>query len=326
MRPIGLVVVLTLSLFVAPVDAGAQQMPRMPRIGVLAAGTADEAPNISFFERLREMGYVEGQNVVFERRFAAGRIEVLPSLAAQLIATKPDVIFAPVTPAALAARNATQSIPIVFAVAADPIGAGLVASLRQPGGNVTGVTSLNAELAAKRLELLKEAAPKVSRVAVLMNPDNVPDQQQLSALSHVAAKLRVAVVPIAMRRAEDYTHGFTNVNAQSVDAIMTIPSPLNLQFRTSIFEFALHRSLPTMDADDRGPRDGALMSYGASWEDNFRQAAQLVDRILKGASPRDLPVEQPTRFQLVINLKTAKALGLTIPQSVLLRADQVIDQ
>ena len=324
MRLIGLVFALTLSLLVAPVAAGAQQMAKIPRIGVLAAGTADEAPNISFFERMREIGYVEGQNVVFERRFAAGRIEVLPSLAAQLIATKPDVIFAPVTPAALAARNATKSIPIVFAVSADPIGAGLVASLRQPGGNVTGVTNLNAELAAKRMELLKEAVPKVSRVAVLMNPDNVPDQQQLSALSHVAGKLRLAVVPIVIRRAEDYTRGFTNVNAQRVDAIMTIPSPLNLQFHASIVEFALRSGLPTMDADDRGPRAGALMSYGASWEHNFRQAAQLVDRILKGASPRDLPVEQPTRFQLVINLKTAKALSLGIPQSLLVRADEII--
>src|SRR5213594_1670595 len=189
MRVIGLAVVLTLSFALVSLDAEGQQPGKVPRVGILAGGSAAEAPNTAFFARMRELGYVEGQTVVFERRFAGGRIEDLPALAAQLVTTRPDVIFAPVTPAALAARKATKSIPIVFAVSADPIGAGLVASLRQPGGNVTGVTGLNAELAPKRMELLKEAVPKVSRVAVLMNPDNVPDQQQLSALSHVAAKL-----------------------------------------------------------------------------------------------------------------------------------------
>ena len=258
-------------------------------------------------------------------RFAAGRIQDLPALAEQLVTTKPDVIFAPVTPAALAARKATPTIPIVFAVSADPVGAGLVASLRQPGGNVTGLMSMNTELAPKRLELLKEVAPRISRVALFLNPDNVPDRQQLNALNRVATELRVVIVPIAIRGPDDFTQAFTNAHTQRADTVMIIPNPLNIQFRTRIVEFAAQSALPTMDAEDRGAREGALMSYGPSWADNFRQAAQLVDRILKGARPRDLPVEQPTKFELVINMKTAKTIRLPIPPVLRLRADQLID-
>jgi len=317
-------VILAVGLTLAPLVGEAQQAGKVPRVGILAAGSAAEAPNTAFFARMRELGYVESQTVVFERRFAGGRIQDLPALAAQLVTTQPDVIFAPVTPAALAARKATQTIPIVFAVSADPIGAGLVASLRQPGGNATGLTSMNTELAAKRLELLKEIAPQTARVAVLVNPDNVPDRQQLDALSRVASELRVVIIPIAVRAADDYPRAFTNASAQRADAIMIIPNPLNIQFRARIIDSATRSGLPTMDAEDRGAREGALMSYGPSWADNFRQAAEIVDRILKGARPRDLPVEQPTKFELVINLKTAKAIGLIIPQSILVRADHVI--
>jgi putative ABC transport system substrate-binding protein len=314
-----------LLLLITPLANEAQPLGKMPRVGVLAAGSASKAPNTAFFDRMRDLGYLEGQTVIFERRFAAGLIQDLPALAEHLVTTKPDVIFAPVTPAALAARKATPTIPIVFAVSADPVGAGLVASLRQPGGNVTGLMSMNTELAAKRMELLKEVAPRISRAAVLLNPDNVPDRQQLNALNRVAIDLRVVIVPIAIRGPDDFTRAFTNARAQGVDAIMIIPNPLNIQFRTRIVEFAAQNALPTMDAEDRGAREGALMSYGPSWADNFRRAAQLVDRILKGARPRDLPDEQPTKFELVINLKTAKALGLTIPPSLLQRADQVIE-
>jgi len=303
----------------------AQQLGKMPRVGVLAAGSASEALNAAFIDGMRDLGYVEGQTVTFERRFAEGRIEDLPALAVQLVKTKPAVIFAPVTPAAVAASKATQTIPIVFAVSADPVGAGLVASLRQPGGNVTGLVSMNTELAAKRMELLKEIAPRTSRVAVFLNPDNVPDRQQLNALNRAATDLRVVIVPIAIRGPDDFTRAFTNARAQGVDAIMIIPNPLNIQFRTRIVEFAAQNALPTMDAEDRGAREGALMSYGPSWADNFRRAAQLVDRILKGARPRDLPVEQPTKFELVINMKTAKTIRLPIPPALRLRADQLID-
>src|SRR6266498_875555 len=178
MRLIGLAVALTLSFALVSVDAEGQQPGKVPRVGILAAGSTAEAPNTAFFARMRELGYMEGQTVVFERRFAGGRIQDLPALAAQLVTTQPDVIFAPVTPAALAARKATQTIPIVFAVSADPIGAGLVASLRQPGGNITGITSMNTELAAKRLELLRGVAPRISRIAVFSNLDNVPDRRR----------------------------------------------------------------------------------------------------------------------------------------------------
>jgi ABC-type uncharacterized transport system substrate-binding protein len=313
------------AVLVAPLASEAQQPGKMPRVGILAAGAAAEAPNIAFFTRMRELGYVEGRTVVFERRFADGRIQDLPALAAQLVATQPDVIFAPVTPAALAARKATQTIPVVFAVSADPVGAGLVASLRHPDGNATGLTSMNVELVAKRLELLREIAPRTARIAVVVNPDNVPDRQQLDALGHVASELKVVIIPVAVRSEDDYPRAVTSANAQRADAIIIIPNPLNIRIRARIIDAATRSGLPTMDAEDRGAREGALMSYGPSWADNFRQAAQLVDRILKGARPRDLPVEQPTKFELVINLKTAKALGLTIPQSLLLRADKVIE-
>jgi ABC-type uncharacterized transport system substrate-binding protein len=313
------------AVLAAPLDVDGQPARRLVRVGVLAAGSAEEAPNVAFVDRMRELGYVEGQTVVFDRRFAADKIEHLSTLAAQVVAENPDVIFAPVTAAALAARKATRTIPIVFAVAADPIGAGLVRSLRQPGGNVTGLMSMNAELAAKRLELLRKVAPRMSRIAVFSNLDNVPERQQVTALRDAADKLGVSVVLIDVRTPNDYNFAFERREAQSADALMILPSPLNIRFRSRIVQFAARRRQPTMDAEDRGPREGALMSYGPSWSSSFRQAADLVDKILKGAKPADLPVEQPTKFELVINLKTATALGLTIPPSLLLRADQVIE-
>jgi len=312
-------------LIAAPLVAEAQPAQRLSRVGVLAAGSAEEATNVAFFERMRELGYVEGQTVVFDRRFATGRIEQLSAFATQIVAANPDVIFAPVTPAALAARKVTKTIPIVFAVSADPIDAGLVTSLREPGGNITGIISMNVELAAKRLELLRQVAPRISRIAVFSNLDNVPDRQQVNALRDTAAKVAVAIVPIDVRTENDYNIAFERPETQSAHAIMILPSPLNIRFRSRIIEFAARHHQPTMDAEDRGPREGALMSYGPNWASNFRQAADLVHRILKGAKPADLPVEQPTKIELVINMKTAKALGLTIPPSLLLRADQVIE-
>ena len=312
-------------LIAAPLVAEAQPAQRLSRVGVLAAGSAEEATNVAFFERMRELGYVEGQIVVFDRRFATGRIEQLSAFATQIVAANPDVIFAPVTPAALAARKVTKTIPIVFAVSADPIDAGLVTSLREPGGNITGIISMNVELAAKRLELLRQVAPRISRIAVFSNLDNVPDRQQVNALRDTAAKVAVAIVPIDVRTENDYNIAFERPETQSAHAIMILPSPLNIRFRSRIIEFAARHHQPTMDAEDRGPREGAFMSYGPNWASNFRQAADLVHRILKGAKPADLPVEQPTKIELVINMKTAKALGLTMPPSLLLRADQVIE-
>ena len=189
---------ITVGLLAAPLAAEGQPAGRIVRVGILAAGSINETPNAAFFDRMRELGYIEG-TVVFERRFADGRIEQLSTLAAQLVTLKPDVIFAPVTPAALAARKATDTIPIVFAVSADPVGAGLAVSLREPRGNVTGVTSMNTELVGKRVALLKEMAPRIARVALFFNPDNVPDRQQLSALNEAASQVGVAVIPISIR-------------------------------------------------------------------------------------------------------------------------------
>ncbi|MBI4638089.1 MAG: ABC transporter substrate-binding protein [Candidatus Rokubacteria bacterium] len=316
-------IALTLEFLAVPF-AWAQPEGRVPRVAILTAGSPTEPVNSAFFDGMRDLGYIEGRTVVFERRFAEGSIERLALLAAQLVATRPDVIFAPVTPAALAARKATQIIPIVFAVSADPVGAGLVASLSRPGGNITGLTSLNAEMVGKRMELLKEVAPATSRVALVFNPDNAPDQLQLVALERAAVQLKITVIPIAVRKVEDYTAGFAEIKAKRADALMLVPSPLNIRFRGKILEFAARSRLPTMDAEEAAVRAGALMSYGTNWPDNYRRAAQLVAKILKGTKPGDLPVEQPVKFELIINLRTAAGLGLTIPQSVLLRVDQVI--
>jgi len=220
-------------LIAAPLVAEAQPAQRLSRVGVLAAGSAEEATNVAFFERMRELGYVEGQTVVFDRRFATGRIEQLSAFATQIVAANPDVIYAPVTPAALAARKVTKTIPIVFAVSADPIDAGLVTSLREPGGNITGIINMNVELAAKRLELLRQVAPRISRIAVFSNLDNVPDRQQVNALRDTAAKVAVAIVPIDVRTENDYNIAFERPETQSAHAIMILPSPLNIRFRPS---------------------------------------------------------------------------------------------
>jgi putative ABC transport system substrate-binding protein len=294
------------------------------RVAMLLAGSPADAANAAFIDGMRNLGYVEGVNTLFERRFAEGKIERLPALAAALVAGKPQVIFAPVTPAALAARQATSEIPIVFAIAADPVGSGLAATLPRPGYNATGLTSLNVELVAKRMQLLKEISPRISRVAIVLNPDNSPDRLQLAQLERAAPPLGMSVLPIEVREAEDYDRAFSGTGAQSFDALMIIPNPLNIRFRRRILDYAAKMRAPTMDAQESGADEGALVSYSISWPDSFRRAAIYVDKILKGAKPAELPIEQPTQLELVINLKTAKALGIDIPRSVLLRADRLI--
>ena len=305
--------------------ADAQSSGRARRVAILIAGSVSDSANAAFLDGMKSLGYTEGVNVLFERRFADGKIERLAALATELVATKPDVIFAPVTPAAVAARAATKEIPIVFAVAADPVGSGLAASLPRPGSNATGLTSLNVELVGKRMQLLKELSPRIARAAILFNPDNSPDQLQLAALERAATPLGITVIRIGVRKAEDFDSAFSEATAKRVDALMIIPSPLNIRFRARILDFAAKLRLPTMDAQESAAEDGALISYSISWRDNFRRAAIYVDKILKGAKPADLPIEQPTHLELVVNLKTAKALGLAIPPSILLRADRVIE-
>jgi putative ABC transport system substrate-binding protein len=292
---------------------------------MLIAGSASDPANGAFVQGMRERGYIEGKNVVFDRRFADGRIERLPAMAVELVAAKADVIFAPVTPAALAARRATREIPIVFAVSADPVGSGLAATLARPGGNVTGLTSLNVELVGKRMELLKELSPRISRVAILFNPDNSPDRLQLAALEQAATPLGITVIRLPARTADGLQAVLGTARKERAEALMVIPSPLNLRLRPRVLDYAIKNRLPTMEAEETAAPAGALLSYSISWSDNFRRAANYVDRILKGAKPSDLPIEQPTRLELVINLKTAKAIGLTVPRGLMLRVDRVIE-
>jgi len=317
--------VLGVAAFAVPLVAIAQQQQKVYRIAMLIAGSASDPMNSAFIDGMRGLGYTEGTNVIFERRFASGNTERLPALAAELVAAKPDVIFAPVTPAALAARRATGEIPIVFAIAADPVGSGLAAALPRPGGNATGLTSLNVELIGKRMQLLKELLPRISRVALLFNPNNLSDALQLAALERAAAPLGIRVFRIGVRKAEDYDSAFAAARAERAEALMILPNPLNIRFRARIVDFATRNRLPTMDAHETAAEDGELISYSISWRENYRRAALYVDKILKGANPRDLPIEQPTKLDLVINLKTAKALGITIPPSILYRANRVIE-
>jgi putative ABC transport system substrate-binding protein len=267
---------------------------------------------------------VEGQNIVIERRFADGKLDRLPALAAELVNFKVDVIFAPPTTAALAAKKATSAIPIVFALVGDPVGTGFVASLARPGWNMTGLSTINVELGAKRLELLKEAFPTVSRVAVLLNPTDPSNVLQLKETQRAAQALGMQLLPIEAQRPEDFDPAFLAMTTGRADALLVMENPINFTHRKLIVDLSNKSRRPAMHALTELVDAGGLMSYSVSYPDQFRRAATYVDKILKGAKPADLPVEQPTKFELVINLKTAKALGLTIPPSLLFRADQVI--
>ena len=330
LRTLGFIVTLAMGLLVVPLAVEAQRAGKVYRIGVLGntpPATSPETLRIweAFLQGLRERDWVEGQNIVFERRFAEGRAERFPDLAAELVRLKVDIIVASATPGSLAAKRATTTIPIVMAVIYDPVGSGLVASLARPGGNVTGVSWLGPELSAKRLELLKEAVPVISRVAVLWNPSNPAQTLAVRDMQTVAPRLGVTLQFREVRSPNDFDSAFTAMTRNRPDALFTASDPLNFVERTRILEFAAKSRLPAI-YDWREFVDlGGLMAYGANLSDLYRTVATYVDKILKGAKPADLPVEQPTKFELVINLKTAKALGLTIPPSVLIRADQVIE-
>ena len=305
-------------------DVGAQQAGKIARLGVLLFSTPEGDPNLQAFRLgLGELGYVEGKNLTTVYRYAEGKSERLASLATELAALKPDVIFAIGGDVAPFARTATNVIPIVMAVSVDPVRAGLVPSLANPGGNVTGVTYVSSDLAAKRLQFLKEAAPKISRVAVLWNPDHVDPEYGETRVAGRA--LGVQVQSLEVRGLGDFAAAFQAAVAGRAEAIVAVSSRLMTFGRQQIIEFgALHR-LPVVSGWGPWAQAGALLSYGPDLNAVVRRAATYVDRILKGASPANLPVEQPTKFELVINVKTAKALGFTIPQSILLRADRVIE-
>jgi putative ABC transport system substrate-binding protein len=319
------VTVLSLALLAAPFAAGAQT-PAVPhRIGMLTLGVGPGTPIFDAFQQgLREHGYVEGQNVALEYRYAQGDVARLAVLATELVRLKVNVVVTESIVAALAARQATNTIPIVMAVGGDPVRAGLAASLARPGGNVTGLTVLAPELSAKRVQLLKEVVPKTTLVAVVWNPANPLGETYLRETEAAAQSLGLRVHRIEVRSAVDLDAAFRAVVDAHPNALLTVADGLLLDNRRRIVEFAMKSRLPVVSPDREFADAGGLMTYGPSLAANFRRAAGFVDKILKGAQPGNLPIEQPTKFELVINLKTAKTLGLTIPQSLLLRADEVI--
>jgi putative ABC transport system substrate-binding protein len=306
----------------------ARQAGRVYRIGYLSTPNRESVARgvDAFLRRLRELGWVEGRNLVIEYRWAEGKVERLPELAADLVRRKVDVIVAPAGSAALAAKHATSSIPIVMIFANDPVEMGLVASLSQPGGNITGTTfTTSSEIFGKQLQILKEAIPQVARVAVLRNPQDPSIARQMGVLESAARSLNMRLQHQSARGPEEFDAAFTAMTRDRADALLVVATSTFLVHRSSLAELAVKARLPTMNSFREQVEAGGLMAYAVNMADFVGHAAEYVDRILKGAKPADLPVEQPTRFELVINLKTAKALGVTIAQAVLLRADEVIE-
>jgi ABC-type uncharacterized transport system substrate-binding protein len=325
MRLIGLAVVLALNLFAVPLAVEGQQASRVYRIGLLTTHSAQATRVEPLRAGLRDLGYVEGQNIVIEYRWAEGKYDRFPDLAAELVRLKVDIIVTGGTPSTQAAMQATKTIPIVMVGTGDPLRTGLIASLARPGGNVTGLTQLGAEVAGKRLQILKDTVPNVSRVAFLRNrasPAHVPYFNELQA---AARGLRLTLQSVEVQEPYEFERAFAEMMRERPDALIVTADAIHQLRQAWIVEFAAKRRLPALYQLKEYVEAGGLMSYGASITDNYRRAATYVDKILKGAKPSDLPVEQPTKFELVINLKTAKALGLTIPQTLLLRADQVIE-
>ena len=325
---IGFIITCTLGcLCVAPLAPEAQQPTHVHRIGLLAAtAPAPERPRSleAFLEGMRALGYVEGQNLVMEYRWAEGQYERLPDLAAELVHLKVDVLVVPTTPAALAAKHATTTIPIVMAAVHDPVGSGLVASLARPGGNLTGLSNMSPELVGKQLEFLKEALPTVSRVAVLWNPTNPSNTLMLRGADVAAQALGVQLHLLEVRGPDAFDSAFAAMTSAHVGALVILGDAMFQTHRRRLAELAVMSHLPAMYGVRADVEAGGLISYGVSIPDQFRRAATYVDKILKGAKPADLPVEQPTKFELVLNRKTAQALGITFPPSLLFQADEVI--
>jgi ABC-type uncharacterized transport system substrate-binding protein len=327
MRLIGLAVILTVGLTLAPVGGEAQQAGKVHRIGFLGNSTPALEANLvgPLREGLRELGYVEGQNILIEYRWAEGKYERLAALVAELLARNVEVIVTAGTPASLAVQKATTSVPLVMVAVGDPVATGLVASLARPAGNITGLTSMGDELEGKRLELLRELIPTLSQVAALTNSGNTSLKKASEVLQAVAAALKIKVLVVDVRSADQLDGAFDIIAQKRPHALLVPGDRVFLTNRVRIVQFAAQRRLPAMSAYRELVEAGGLISFGPSYAGMHRRAAFYVDRILKGAKPGDLPVERPTTFEMVINLKTAKALGLTIPQTLLQRADQVIE-
>jgi putative ABC transport system substrate-binding protein len=308
------------------VAARAQQQATVARIGFLGLSPASAAAMRVGALRagLRDLGYVEGKNIVIEFRWAE-RVDQLPELAAELVRINVDVIFGQSSTMVGAALQATKTIPIVFAVHADPVGIGHVASLARPGGNVTGLSMLLTELCTKELEILKEAVPQATRIGVLWNPSTPSHQPALKAIEAASENLGVQLSMVPVQATEDFDLAFATMTRERVDGLLVVASPLGNSQRTLLAELALKHRLPGIFGDKQNVESGGLMSYAADLLDLFRRAALYIDKILKGAKPADIPVEQASKYQFVINLKTAKALGLTIPPMLLALADEVIE-
>jgi putative tryptophan/tyrosine transport system substrate-binding protein len=310
----------------APLGAEGQQAPKTARIGFLSLSSGP-TPTMDISPALHELGWIEGQNIAVEYRWAAGREDQLPALAAELVRLKVDVIVTVSTPAARAAKRATTTIPIVATFVADPVGSGLVASLARPGGNITGLTTLATGLVAKRLELLKAVVAGSTRMAVLWQPGVFAERTMRDMVeeTQVAGRtLGLQVRFVEARRPDDFEQAFSAMREARAGGLLVFPSPMFFEERRSMVAHAAKSRLPAVYPWREAAGAGGLMSYSTNFPDMYRRAATYVDKILKGATPADLPVEQPTKFELVINMKTARVLGLTIPQSILVRADEVI--
>ena len=309
-------------VLVVPVAARAQQQGKAWRIGFISVEYLKDED--VFFEQLRELGYVEGHNLVVERRYSEGRAERFAEFAAELVGLDVAMIVVTTTPAAIAAKNATKTIPIVQPNSIDPVGAGLVPSLAHPGGNLTGTTQQTPDIIAKRLQLLVQSSPHISTVAVVWNAANPANARSWKEAQDGARVLGIKLQSREVRSPSDFGRIFAEMTRERPDALLLIGDRLTLQHGTEIVDFAIQERIPSMFGREHIETAGALLSYGADEEELWRRAAVLADKIFKGANPADLPFEQPTRFKFVINLKTAKALGITIPPSLLLRADEVI--
>jgi putative tryptophan/tyrosine transport system substrate-binding protein len=323
------ITLLTLSamLFAVSFPTEAQQPKKVYRIGYLQTSSREQLLHLTkaLKEGMQDLGYVEGRDITFEHRFADGKPERLPALATELVRLKVDVIVTATNPTTVAAKLATSTIPIVMANGNDPVGAGLVASLARPGGNISGLTQdVGDELWGKRLELLKEVVPKLSRVAILWRPSFEPNATRKKPTEEVAQKLGLVVRFTEFQEADDFKNAFASMGKERVGGVLVFGDPVAFERRAQIADFAVRNRLPTIYNIREFVEVGGLMSYGASLADQWRRAATSVDKILKGAKPAELPVEQPMKFELIINLKTAKQIGVTIPPNVLARADKVI--
>ena len=322
-----LAVVLVISFLLVPLGVGAQAPQKVARIGYLSVGTATTNARLrnAFIDGLRDHGWIEDKNIQIEYRWEGAGKPTLEALATELARLPLDLIFAVNTPEALATKRTGTTLPVVFATVSEPVSIGLVDSLPRPGRNFTGLTTINRELMSKRLEILKETIPGLTRVGYLANPDYEVHKPQLTEMTTVGRGLGLTLHLAEVRAPSEFEGAFVHLAAAHIGALIVQQDDLFTGNRARIIDFAAQRRMPGMYVFSLYPRSGGLMSYGAHAEDLYRRAAEYVDRILKGAKPSDLPVERPTKFELVINLKTAKALGLTIPPSLLLQADQVIE-